>query len=71
MPLQELFAKGFVRPILPGFKMPGEVAGQFLPDEEYAYAKDVDRVKPQVEQGGRRNPPGFFLLWPPAASSGR
>ncbi len=51
--------------------MPGEVAGQFLPDEEYAYAKDVDRVKTQVEQGGRRNPPGFFLLWPPAASSGR
>ncbi len=47
---QGLFAKGFVRPILPGFKMPDEVASKFLPDEDYARAKDVDWVKAQVVQ---------------------
>lgn len=47
---QGLFAKGFVRPILPGFTMPEEVSGKFLPDEEYARAKDVDWVKAQVVQ---------------------
>lgn len=47
---QGLFAKGFVRPILPGFKMPREVADKFLPDADYARAKDVDWVKAQKVQ---------------------
>ena len=42
--------------------MPGEVAGQFLPDEERAYAKDVDRVKTQVAQGDAATLRGFFAL---------
>ncbi|MGI6253345.1 MAG: extracellular solute-binding protein [Aminivibrio sp.] len=47
---QGLFAKGFVRPILPGFEMPEDVADKFLPNEDYDRAKDVDWVKAQEVQ---------------------
>ncbi len=47
---QGLFAKGFVRPILPGFEMPADVADKFLPASDYARAKDVDWVKAQKVQ---------------------
>ena len=47
---QGLFAKGYVRPILPGFRMPDEVASKFLPESDYARAKDVDWVKAQKVQ---------------------
>lgn len=47
---QGLFAKGYVRPILPGFKLPADVADKFLPDADYARAKDVDWVKAQTVQ---------------------
>ncbi|NLL36424.1 MAG: extracellular solute-binding protein [Fretibacterium sp.] len=42
---QGLFARGFVRPILPGFKIPADVADKFLPDEDYERARDLDWVK--------------------------
>ena len=47
---QGLFAKGFVRPILPGFEMPADVADKFLPASDYGRAKDVDWVKAQKVQ---------------------
>lgn len=42
---QKIFAKGFVRPILPDVELPPEVKDKFLPKEDYARAKDVDWVK--------------------------
>ncbi|MDR1730559.1 MAG: extracellular solute-binding protein [Synergistaceae bacterium] len=42
---QGLFARGFVRPIIPGFKIPEDVADKFLSDADYTRAKDVDWVK--------------------------
>ena len=53
---------GFVRPILPGFKMPEDVADKFLPDSDYARAKDVDWVKAQQVQ---KRPPtsGAAKCW--------
>lgn len=42
---QGLFARGFVRPILPGFDFPEEVADKFLPDSDYERVMDVDWVK--------------------------
>jgi putative spermidine/putrescine transport system substrate-binding protein len=42
---QGLFAKGFVRPILPDFDFPPEVADKFLPDADYERVIDVDWVK--------------------------
>lgn len=42
---QKIFAKGFVRPILPDVELPPEVKDKFLPKEEYARAIDVDWVK--------------------------
>lgn len=47
---QKIFAKGFVRPILPDVELPPEVKEKFLPKEEYAKAKDVDWVKAQKVQ---------------------
>lgn len=47
---QGIFAKGFVRPILPGVKLPPEVAGKFLPASEYERAYDVDWVLAQKVQ---------------------
>lgn len=47
---QKIFAKGFVRPILPDVELPPEVKEKFLPKEEYAKAKDVDWVKAQKDQ---------------------
>ena len=42
---QGLFAKGFVRPILPNFEFPEEVRSKFLPAADYERAKDLDWVK--------------------------
>jgi len=42
---QGLFAKGFVRPILPNFEFPEEVRSKFLPATDYERAKDLDWVK--------------------------
>ena len=47
---QGIFAKGFVRPILPGVKLPPEVAGKFLPASDYDRAYDVDWVLAQKVQ---------------------
>lgn len=47
---QKIFAKGFVRPILPDVELPPEVKEKFLPKEEYAKAIDVDWVKAQKVQ---------------------
>lgn len=47
---QGIFAKGFVRPSVPGVRLPGEVAAKFLPESDYARAKDVDWVKAQSVQ---------------------
>ncbi len=47
---QRIFAKGFVRPILPDIELPEDVKEKFLPKEEYARAIDVDWVKAQKVQ---------------------
>lgn len=47
---QKIFAKGFVRPILPDVELPDEVKDKFLPREAYAVARDVDWVKAQQVQ---------------------
>ena len=42
---ERLFAKGFVRPILPNFEFSEEVCSKFLPAADYERAKDLDWVK--------------------------
>lgn len=39
---QQIFAEGFVRPVIPGVELPPEVAKKFLPPEAYRVAHDVD-----------------------------
>ena len=39
---QEIFAKGFVRPAVPGIELPAEVKDKFLPESAYSAAKNVD-----------------------------
>lgn len=47
---QGIFAKGFVRPSVPGIKLPAEVADKFLPASDYERAADVDWIKAQTVQ---------------------
>ncbi|MCF7935455.1 MAG: extracellular solute-binding protein [Synergistales bacterium] len=47
---QGIFAKGFVRPSVPGVELPEEVAGKFLPASDYDRAQDVDWIKAQSVQ---------------------
>ncbi len=39
---QKIFARGFVRPVVPGIELPESVKKQFLPDSAYAAAKNID-----------------------------
>lgn len=41
---QKIFAEGFVRPVVPGVKLPPDVAAKFLPSEDYKVAHNVDWV---------------------------
>ena len=39
---QKIFAKGFVRPVVPGVELPEEVKDKFLPASAYSVARNVD-----------------------------
>lgn len=39
---QQIFSKGFVRPVVPGVEFPKEVKDKFLPPEDYAVAKNIN-----------------------------
>ena len=39
---QSIFAKGFVRPVVPGIELPADVKDKFLPPSAYKVARNVD-----------------------------